>query len=1027
MNRFLHSLLNRKAFANSIMFLLIAGGLISAMNMRQELWPEMKEREIEVEVELPGASPDDIKNSVILLIENAVRGLDGIRHVDSEASEGSGMVTLSLLEGADVQRVLGDVKIALDRITNFPQEAEKPVVNVPSQVEKALSITVSGDQPLMWLLRTAESIRDDLRTEIGLMKVEIAFPPEPEISVEVTENILKEYGITLEDIAQKVRANSLDLPGGNILSENSDIAIRTSERREWADTFSDIVIAQTPSGRPLKLSEIAVLKDTFGDFTIESWFNGNPAILIDVYAVGDDSPISVEDKVIEYLEHTAREKYRGVDINIFENEASAYRSRMNLLVDNAIMGLILVIFSLGIFLEPTLAFWVMIGMLTSVLGGLLIFPLFNASLNMISLFAFIVVIGIVVDDTIMMGEAIHSYRCKGMDHLSAAVMGLKDMFLPILMATSTTILVFIPMFYVPGSMGVVFRQIPAVIVAILLVSVVESTFLLSVHLAEDGHERSWKKLLGRPQQIFNKRLEFFIQGRFKKCIELCLKYPFVAISVFISLMLFTAGGVASGLLEFSFTPAIESDTVIAQAALPYGSPKAESVEIQRRIVDAAHRVLRNNKMESKGIFSLIGTRLEEGEIEVETLAGSHYISVLFGLPPREKRTISGPEFALEWQKAFGDRGNLESINFTGETKITGGEPIRLDVFHPDPDKAEKAASFLGNKMREIPGLSSVDDGIHAGKPQLKLSFKKEGLKMGITAEDMANQVRHRFYGAEAYRFVRDGNEVKVMIRLSEKERTDISAIHGVMLKNQYGSLVPLSQVAEITRDHTRTNLVRRDGKRIFPVTADIMTGISDDFIEDELEEKVLSVLADKFPGVSVTEGGEEEEIDDALNALGIGFLAVLGVIYLLFSLYFNSWKQPLLILSVIPFSFIGAVWGHIVLGYDLSIVSIMGIIAMTGVVINDSLVLVTDFNRNRSKDMPIHRGIIKAVCERFRPVILTSLTTIVGLVPLLFETSEQAQFLIPAAISISFGIAFGTLITLTMIPAYLWIFSKREL
>ncbi len=1027
MSRILHSLLNRKAFANSIMLLLIAGGLISSMTIRQELLPEMKEREIQVEVELPGASPDDIKTSVLLLIENAVRGLDGIKHVDSEANEGAGIVTMSLLESADVQRVLGDVKIAVDRITTFPREAEKPVVSVPSEVEKALSLTVSGDQPLMWLLRTAESIRDDLRTEMGLRKVEVAFPPEPEISVEVTEKILREYGITLEDIALKISENSLDLPGGNIFSENSDIAIRTSERREWADKFSDIVISQTKSGRPLKLSEIAVLKDTFGDFTVESWFNGNPAILINVYAVGDDSPISVEAKVTEYLEHTAKEKYRGVDINIFENEASAYRSRMSLLVNNALIGLILVIFILGIFLEPRLAFWVMIGMPTSLLGGLLIFPLFNASLNMISLFAFIVVIGVVVDDTIMMGEAIHSYRCKGMDPLSAAVMGLKEMGLPILMATSTTILAFMPMFYVPGSMGVVFRQIPAVIVAVLLVSIVESVFILSVHLADGSHDRSWINFLARPQQVFNERLEILIQGKFKKCIELCLKYPVAAISVFISLMLITAGGVAGGLLEFSFTPTIESDTVIAQAALPYGSPRAESVEIQRKIVDAAYRVLRDNKMESKGVFSLIGTRLEEGEIEVETLAGSHYISVLLGLPPREKRTVSGPEFALEWQKAFGDRGKLESVNFTGETKITGGEPIRLEVFHPDTGTAEKAASFIGEKMGEIPGLSSIDDGVHAGKPQLKLSFKKDGLKMGITAEDMANQVRHRFYGAEAYRFVRDGNEIKVMVRLSEKERGDISTMQEVMLKNQYGSLVPLSQVAEITRNHTRTNLVRRDGKRIFPVTADIMTGISDDFIEDELDEKVLSALTKKFPGVSVTIGGEEEEIDDALGALGNGFMVVLGIIYLLLTLYFNSWKQPLLVMSVIPFSLIGAVWGHIAFGYDLSIVSIMGIIAMAGVIVNDSLVLVTGFNRNISMDMSIHKGIIKAVCDRFRPIILTSLTTIFGLAPLMFETSEQAQFLIPAAISISFGIAFGTLITLTMIPASLWIFSKREI
>jgi multidrug efflux pump subunit AcrB len=399
--------------------------------------------------------------------------------------------------------------------------------------------------------------------------------------------------------------------------------------------------------------------------------------------------------------------------------------------------------------------------------------------------------------------------------------------------------------------------------------------------------------------------------------------------------------------------------------------------------------------------------------------------VLLALPPENQRRLSGRDFAREWQKAFGDQGGLEALNFTGETKITGGEPVRLEVFHTDQDIASKAASSLAERLKELSGLSSVDDGIHVGKPQLKLNFKNSGLQMGITAEDMARQVRNRYHGAEALRFVRDGNEVKVMVRISEKERTHSGDLHDVMLRNQYGVLVPLTQVAEITRTQTYTSLFRRDGKRVFPVTADISIGISDDMIENELEEKILPELSKEFPGVSINFGGEEEEIDESLDALGKGFLIILGIMYLLMTLYFNSCVQPLLVLSVIPFSFIGAVWGHILLGYDLSIVSIMGIIAMTGVVVNDSLVLVTTCNRNLAKGMTLHQGIVEAVCNRFRPILLTSLTTILGLTPLLLETSEQAQFLIPAAISLSFGLALGTVITLVMMPVFLWLFSER--
>lgn len=1027
MNTFFYGLLKRRVFANSLILVFLVGGLISSMFIRQELLPEMEDREIDIEVELPGASPGDMETSVLSLIENAVRGLDGIRHVDSEASEGIGQVRISLLERIDAHKLLADVKNAVDRITSFPKDAEKPVVSIPSGIDKAMSIVVSGDQPLLWLYKAAESLRDDLRTELGLKKVELAFPCDPEISIEISEKILREYNLTLEDIALKVRENSLDLPGGNIFSDGSDIALRTSERRERARDFNDIVIAQSETGRPLRLGDIAQPEDTFGEFAIESWFNGNPALLINVFTVGDETPVDVETKVRRYLRITAKKKYEGVELTVYENEASSYNSRMSLLVNNALIGLALVIFILGIFLSPRLAFWIMVGIPTSLLGGLLILPVFNASLNMISLFAFIVTIGIVVDDAIMMGEAIHTYRSEGMDHLPAAVKGLKEMGGPTLMATSTTILAFMPMFFVPGSMGIVFRQIPAVIAAVLLVSMVESVFILSVHLADGGHDLPLLKKLARPQQIFNNRLEVFINGRFKRFLNLCLEYPLSSMAVFICLLAITAGAVTGGFLGFSFTPSIESDTVIAQASLPYGSPKKESVKIQARITEAASRVLNEYNMESEGIFSLVGTRLEEGEIEVETLAGSNYISVLLRLPPAESRRISGPAFAREWQRAFGDQDELESLNFTGETKITGGEPVRLNVFHSDENTAAEAAFLLGESLKKIPGLSSVDDGIHAGKPQLKLVLKKDALKMGITAEDMARQIRNRYYGAEAYRFVRDSNEIRVMVKLTEEERRHSSSLQEVMLRNQYGALVPVSQVAEISRTQTPTTMVRRDGRRIFPVTADIMTGISDDFIEEELEEKILPVLFEKFPGLSITFGGEEEEIDEALGALGKGFLAVLGIMYLLLTLYFNSSWQSLLVLAVIPFSLIGAVWGHIILGYDLSIVSIMGIIAVTGVVVNDSLVLVTTFNRNRANNTGFRHRVLEAVCQRFRPIILTSLTTVTGLAPLMIETSEQAQFLIPAAISISFGLAFGTVITLTFIPVSLCFFSKRKI
>jgi multidrug efflux pump subunit AcrB len=396
------------------------------------------------------------------------------------------------------------------------------------------------------------------------------------------------------------------------------------------------------------------------------------------------------------------------------------------------------------------------------------------------------------------------------------------------------------------------------------------------------------------------------------------------------------------------------------------------------------------------------------------------------LPPEEGRTVSGRQFAHLWQEAFGSSGGLEALNFTGETNITGGEPIMLEVFHPDPEVARAAALSLGERMRLLAGLTSVDDGVRAGKPELTVSVNDRGLLMGMTAEEIALQIRHRFHGMEAYSFIRDNNEIKVMVRLSENQRQRINALDRVLLRSPSGAFIPLAEVAEITQGRSFTSVARRDGRRIYPVTADIGFGIKGDVVEDILENALVPKIVADYPGVSIHFGGEEEENDEALASLGFGFLAVLGGMYLLLVYHFNSAVQPLVVLLTVPFSMVGAVWGHILLGYDLSIVSVIGIIAMAGVVVNDSLVLVTTCNRYCKKGESLVQAVLDSACDRFRPILLTSLTTFFGLTPLLLETSEQAQFLIPAAISISFGLLSGTVVALLLVPGFLVILHSRR-
>lgn len=1019
MTALLRHLLQHRVMAGIIMGVFILGGWKGLGTIRQEMLPEREAGAVQVSVVLTGAQPKEIEDAILLPVEIAVQGLDGIKRVESAAREDAGSVTLVVLENADIQQVLNDVKNAVDRIETFPLEAEEPVVTIPSEVEKVMSLVVHGDQPLVWLRQAADNVRNDLLTEVGLTKVQLSAPREPEISVELTESTLRAHGLTLGDVAGRIQDNALDLAGGTVYSSRADIAVRTNERRERAIEFTDIVVAETRDGVPLTLDQIATVTDGFGNSPIEAWFNGNPAIQVDIYAVGSETPLSVEADVTAYLSDIAARRYQGLFIDIFENDAQAYRERVALLVDNALAGLALVVVVLGLFLAPGLAFWVMAGIPTALLGSFLFLPLFGTSINMISLFAFIVTIGVVVDDAIIVGEAVYTHRCNGMSPLDSAVQGIREMGVPVLLAVSTTMIVFMPMFFLPGPMGVIFKQIPAVVVAVLVVSLVEALFILPAHLSKEMTQNKWLGLLARPQKRVNQWLERFTQGPFLWLVRKGVAWPGVVIGTALSLLGITIAALAGGLAGFSFTPSIQADTVIAQATLPYGTPRSRSVAVQEQLVRDAQAIMADHGMASPGIFSLIGARLEDGEIEAGTLAGTHYVSVLAALPPEEERHLAGREFARQWQERFGDPGGLEALNFTGETNVTGGEPVRLELFHPDDAVARQAALSLGERMRQIPGLVSVDDGLRAGKPELTLTLKDQAARMGLTARDLGAQVRHRFYGAEALRISHNGNETKVMVRLDAEERKNPGLLEDLLLRTPAGSFIPLSDAAVVTRGNTATSLSRRDGRRIYPVTADIMAGVPEDAVEAALEDEAVKGVLRDFPGLRVNFGGEAEEIGDTLSALGKGFVLALFGMYALLALQFNSYIQPVQVLAVIPFSFIGAVWGHILLGYDLSIMSVTGMIAMAGVVVNDSLVLVTAFNRNRKHGMGFEDAVADAACGRLRPILLTTLTTFFGLAPMMLETSEQAQFLIPMAVSLSFGLMFGTMIVLVLVPVLL--------
>jgi multidrug efflux pump subunit AcrB len=1019
-------LIQKKAFVNVLMVVFLVGGLISATLIRQQLMPDRIEPVVNIEVDLPGASPEEVEQSALTLIENKVRGLQGVKRVTCEALEGKGNVIVLLQFGVDRQQMLGDIKARVDSINTFPKNADKPVVSLSVATEKALSLVVFGDQPQVWLQRSAEHIKDDLISEAGLTRVELSFPRKHELRVYVDEERLRQFGLSIGEIGESIRKNNQDISGGTLHATHWDAGLRSISQKKTAAKLGTIPVIQDEKGGVVLLSDLADIREELETTDIETWFNGYPAVVLDVFTASGESPGAVAEKVEAFINNTARTKYQGVQVQIFENQAAAYHGRLLLLVNNALTGLLLVLAVLWLFLAPRPAFWVTMGIPTALLGGLMLMYLMGTTINMLSLFAFIITLGVVVDDAIVMGEAIHQHREEGLDGSAAATRGFRKTGGPLLLAVSTTILAFVPMCFVPGELGNMFNQIPAVIILVLLVSLVESLVILPVHLGDDGPQPSFSSLLSRPQQYVNKHLNRFVHGRFRKILAFCLQHPSLPLVIALCLLVFTGFAVSSGVPGFSMTPSIEADTVIAQATLPYGSPKSESVDIQNRLVASAKQVLEEAGMESPGMLSLIGTRLEEGEVEVESLAGTHYISMLTALPSMDLRTISGREFARRWRQTFGHIGNLETINFTGEINISGGEPIQLELMHYNSEKARSAAVDLGKQMRAVPGLTSIDDGVQTGKPELRFRLKEEGAVKGLSAEALGWQTRHRFHGMEAARFMQDGKETTILIQLTEQERSNLASLDHIQLQLPDHSSIPLDKAATITHNRSPTRLMRRDGVRIYPVSADISYGYSDDSVEEKLEENILPELMDRYPGLQIRFGGEAEENSEALTALVTGFAIVLAVMYLLMVFYYNSIMQPLLVVTVIPFAFVGAIWGHILLGYHLSIISIVGIVAMTGVVVNDSIVLLSGVNALLARGIQGKPAILDAACDRFRPILLTTLTTFLGLLPLMLETSEQAQFLVPAAISMAFGLMSGTLITLLLFPVLLSFVTQKQ-
>lgn len=1021
--------------ANLLMLLFFVGGVFSMTQINQEVFPSVDLDIVQVSVDYPGSGPEEIEQGVLLSIEDEVRSLEGVKRVTSTAIEGFGFVNIELIRGENPNKALQDVKNRVDSIQSFPEEAESPIVSLLVPRKQVVSLIIYGNQTARTLREYAEKVRDELIQLEGVTLVEINAVPDYEIAVEVPLETLRNFDLTLDEIATTIRETAVEIPGGGIKTKGGEVLLRTQERRDYANEFYDIPVISNPGGTNVLLGDIATLKDVFEEDDEEAYFNGLPAVKVDVFRVGDQTPIEVADEVEEYVEKAKQLLPAGIDVTAWNDRSDVYEDRIGLLMRNASLGLLLVLILLALFLEPRLAFWVTVGIPVSIVGSFVFIPLTGATINMVSLFAFIVTLGIIVDDAIVVGEIIYQKREKGTPYLQAAIEGAKEISVPVFFAVMTNIAAFLPLFFIPGSTGKIFMQIPAIAVSVFVVSLVESLLILPAHLSVKHSKSDFMTKIRYPSRHANIWMRKFRNQIFLKHLRTALQHRYMTVCTFLSIFILFVGLVVSGYIPFSYLPRVDSDLVTAQVILPFGVPMERSRDVVKKLESAANQVFDTNggKKIAKGMFVQIGEVLGTGGPALDSASltkGTHLVGAQIYLVPSDQREIDGVQFAKEWKAHLGELAGIESVSF--DATITAGEgmPISIELTHIDREQLELAATEMAAYLNHYVGVSEVDDGVSKGKPQYTFKIKDTARSLGLTSANLAGQIRDSFYGAEALRQQRGRHEVKVLVKLPKSDRQSLDDLEELVIMTPDGGEIPFYEAVHIEQGRAYSDIKRADGRRVIAISADVDESVanSNRIIED-IREHVIPLLEEKYPGLTYTLQGQQKAQSESLGAMAVGFSVALVAIYAMLAIPFKSYIQPLIVMLSIPFGFVGAIIGHILLGYELSIMSIFGLLALTGVIVNDALVLVVTTNRIRKKgSSPPFESVVRAATLRFRPIMLTSLTTFFGLSPMIFEPSVQARFLIPMAISLGFGVLFGTFIILLVVPSVYLItedFKKR--
>ena len=1073
---------NNHIAANLLLVLIVLSGLVAIPNMPQKSFPDIDVPIINVTVAYLGAAPEEVEQGVCIRVEEELEGIDGIEKISSAAYEGACRVTIELFEDADSSLALDEVKSRIDAIITFPVETEKPVISLLSPVRPVMELSITGPNDEKMLKVLGQQVRDEIAALPGVTQVSLQNTRSYEISIEVSEASLQRNGLSFQQVAQIIRVRSLDLPGGSIKTEGGEILLRTQGQVYWGHDFEQLVLLTRADGTRVYLSDVATVIDGFEDTDQSLRFDGKPAALIRVSRVGNQDILEITGAVIAYLEGAPARLPEGVKLTVWNDGSQLLRGRLDTLLNSARQGFLMVLILLALFLRPRLAFWVSVGVPVAFLGALFLISVLGLSIDGISLFGFILVLGIVVDDAIVVGENVYSEQKKSGKLLEGSVIGTQQVSVPVIFGVLTTMTAFMPLLLGPGTMGQIFGVVATVVMACLTFSLIESQLVLPAHLGHRSVQSAageigmlmipivaivalglsydfrsyvgfviaaftliyalyaagiWGPLAQRlieAQSRFSERIEHLIYKQFRLVVIRVVAARYLTVAIAFVALMSSIGIVASGRLPFSFFPPLESDQAIAKLTMPLGTPAEVTQEVILKLERAAQQLERELTAEYPDappvthILAAVGNQPSSAggggppNTQSGSTGGGHLGEVTLQLVPSEKRAVKTREVANRWRNLTGAIPDAVELKFN-TSLFTVGNAIDIQLAGDNVDDLRTAAEKIRLRLAEYPGVIDITDSFRAGKQEVKLDISPSGEALGLSLANLARQVRQAFYGEEIQRIQRGRDDVRVMVRYTEAERKTLSSLNQMRIRTPEGAEVPFAKVASAELGRGFSSINRSERQRVVNVVADVdRTQITaNEVIADFGAGKIQKILRD-YPRVTYSLEGEQREQSEAADSLLPMFGIALFIIYALLAIPLRSYAQPLIIMSVIPFAFVGAIWGHqIMKTFDLvaglAMMSVMGFIAASGVVVNSSLILVHNVNRRIESGMDMRHAVAEAAVSRCRPIVLTSMTTFVGLTPLMFNKSVQAQFLVPMATSLAFGVLFATFVTLLVVPS----------